>query len=914
MTMPVSCQDCGTHFLLSNGDVIGAACPGCGGTRMERDQPGGTNSDGDLRNMVDPGTGLDQGGNPLQEGIWANTDGGWQPYTRRDESFASVMSSFDTNPYEPLFDGKYEWQQKTAFLPALAPLLAPAAGMLLRRFGPSLLLGALRGQGNHAEQPEQALPGPAPTQMLAKTADIETPDSVPSVGDHDDPEAVDQQEFDAGDMSPAGNNPNLNGEAGGSQDMRGEDAVQQRLEFNDEDTIGDLHGALPKLLEYYHSDKSGLEDPIIRGLHEKINQRYPGYLEHADDESIEPLLQAMREPGGITSALVQPGMQPGMGFPQQQPLNPALPGQRPSLGHCENCGGTLDANGSCAQCGASNVGQIPQQGANPMGTGVLGVPTLGREAAVPMEPDQMSHEHEVPCMYCQSVGRLSDGTPCPMCHGTGTWQPTGHEPHDGYEGIADMGGVRDVATFADMAGVPFVQGPMGPRHQGAYHQGPITPEQQAAVADLLNQMGRGDEVSNMLLNPDQYIDLLQQVQNDNQTVPPTVDPNEQPPAQPAPPMDPSQMGMAPGGMPGPGGPMPPMMGKTAADNVAPRCPNCESATTGLINTDGACRCHKCNHIWDAENGVKEKISRVWKVSEDHDHGVNTDALPAADQERPEDVEQEQDSSLHWKDVTGAPLVVGQEYELHNPSYQIPDIVRVDAVKPDGITVTIAGEFSPDQQGGPEYTHDLSWEEVEMNNMTFVPSGGGDDTPPDPNAQQGDGPGQTVNTEPVETPDMNRGIRASVEDPNCPKCGFTHVTASMTSPTTKHFECYKCAHEWNENDEDEDIEIDPANREWLNGDSSPLEFSDRTLAMASSGTSRNIQDIAKRDPRNAEVRERLNKNAGARFSPREQREFIDEDGTARNADLLDLEGTHYEARFDSRARPDRVDDNYLALGL
>jgi hypothetical protein len=792
---------------------------------MERDQPGGTNSDGDLRNMVDPGTGLDQGGNPLQEGIWANTDGGWQPYTRRDESFASVMSSFDTNPYEPLFDGKYEWQQKTAFLPALAPLLAPAAGMLLRRFGPSLLLGALRGQGNHAEQPEQPMPGPAPTQMLAKTADIETPDSVPSVGDHDDPEAVDQQEFDAGDMSPAGNNPNLNGEAGGPQNMRGEDAVQQRLEFNDEDTIGDLHGALPKLLEYYHSDKSGLEDPIIRGLHEKINQRYPGYLEHADDESIEPLLQAMREPGGITSALVQPVMQPGMGFPQQQPLNPALPGQRPSLGHCENCGGTLDANGSCAQCGASNVGQIPQQGANPMGTGVLGVPTLG-----------------------------------------------------------------------------------------AYHQGPVTPEQQAAVADLLNQMGRGDEVSNMLLNPDQYIDLLQQVQNDNQTVPPTVDPNEQPPAQPAPPMDPSQMAMAPGGMPGPGGPMPPMTGKTAADNVAPRCPNCESATTGLINTEGTCRCHKCNHIWDVENGVKEKLSRVWKVAEDHDHGMNTDALPAADQQRPEDVEQEQDSSLHWKDVTGAPLVVGQEYELHNPSYQIPDIVRVDAVKPDGITVTIAGEFSPDQQGGPEYTHDLSWEEVEMNNMTFVPSGGGDDTPPDPNAQQGDGPGQTVNTEPVATPDMNQGIRASVEDPNCPKCGFTHVTASMTSPTTKHFECYKCAHEWNENDEDEDIEIDPANREWLNGDSSPLEFSDRTLAMASSGASRNIQDIAKRDPRNAEVRERLNKNAGAKFSPREQREFIDEDGTARNADLLDLEGTHYEARFDSRARPDRVDDNYLALGL
>jgi hypothetical protein len=43
--------------------------------------------------MVDPATQLDQGGNPLQEGVWANIDGGWQPKYKRDESFASVHAA-----------------------------------------------------------------------------------------------------------------------------------------------------------------------------------------------------------------------------------------------------------------------------------------------------------------------------------------------------------------------------------------------------------------------------------------------------------------------------------------------------------------------------------------------------------------------------------------------------------------------------------------------------------------------------------------------------------------------------------------------------------------------------------------------------------------------------------------------------
>src|SRR6476661_6989463 len=105
--MHVHCADCDHTFLLTpDGATQSVACPQCGGQRLERDQPSPTHSDGDLRNMVDPSTGLDQGGNPLQEGVWAQTDGGWQPRNKRDESFASVRTAFDFN------DGGFDFGEK----------------------------------------------------------------------------------------------------------------------------------------------------------------------------------------------------------------------------------------------------------------------------------------------------------------------------------------------------------------------------------------------------------------------------------------------------------------------------------------------------------------------------------------------------------------------------------------------------------------------------------------------------------------------------------------------------------------------------------------------------------------------------------------------------------------------------------
>jgi hypothetical protein len=107
---------------------------------------------------------------------------------------------------------------------------------------------------------------------------------------------------------------------------------------------------------------------------------------------------------------------------------------------------------------------------------------------------------------------------------------------------------------------------------------------------------------------------------------------------------------------------------------------------------------------------------------------------------------------------------------------------------------------------------------------------------------------------------------------CPKCDYGHVTSSYLSAEAVEYECFRCANKWVIAEDNTGVDEDEASRAWLNESSTEdeLGFDPRVLAMASAGQGRNIQDIAKKDPRNAEIRDRLNKNAGAKFSPREQK--------------------------------------------
>jgi hypothetical protein len=152
-----------------------------------------------------------------------------------------------------------------------------------------------------------------------------------------------------------------------------------------------------------------------------------------------------------------------------------------------------------------------------------------------------------------------------------------------------------------------------------------------------------------------------------------------------------------------------------------------------------------------------------------------------------------------------------------------------------------------------------------------------------------------------------------------------MSSVMSSPTSIFHECYRCGHTWETKEEDY-IDEHTAHRAWLLTDSGPggddfWAGYERARAGGNQGMSRNLGDIASRDSRYQAVKEHLDaakmeREAGKKFTPREQREFIEEQGVARNADRLDLTGTHYESHryLGDRVNPDNAPDEHLFMGM
>ena len=1080
--------------------------------------------------MVDPATQLDQGGNPLQEGIWANVDGGWQPRYKRDETFAKVASmklppsgiepqvhgmatphpegpgihngtlhwlhfldasingtpvrgnegplfdqyvkryepvqvsvhhpehleaaidaiqsphltsspstliyapklkatgqaifsgaipappgvnapppkappvmsyhnerSLSMDPYLPWYhqasverfegDGRApitltdeEFAERAATVKqAIAPLLALGGRILLAQAVGGLMRKAIGGQGNFLNQGQQYGPpqpqdmGPRPVSLVASEhtavghdAPVETPHSTPDLIEDHDPESVDQQEFNDGDMDPAFQNPNMDVGVGGLSQSDGEDAMKQKLEFrHDGDAVQQAEMLLPLILEFVHSDKSGLDNPQIKALHEALEKEIPGYLDHADedDEAVHKLLEELRKPEHV-HAMTRQGYSGEALMPANQ--NPQADFIQQALRMVQY----YEALGDHAS--AERYRQMAEQAGHHLGAGVY-QNTMLNPGQMQMGNQQMA----MPGTHANPVqpGGMPVSGRCMNCGGT--LNADGSCPQCGANAGANQQGIQQGQQQTPLGIMPSPYS-----HTAADHQGPVTSEQKELFAEYLTQQGRQNEVAAMMANPSVYAEEWAEFLN-RQTQPPTVDPTEQPPAPPPPAMDPSQMGQ----MPVPGMQIPQPTAKTAkpaqmGDTDNPRrCPRCTSATTSLMNPDGDIRCHRCGNVWNVEVTEDHPVVKShWIIKKAYPDALENDspnpvAAPAADATAPGDRSQQQDSSLSWQSTDGTPLQVGQIYEMHNPRYPIPDVVKVEQVKPDSVVVTMQGEYNspsdPQDANGPSYTHEIPLQEAQSEGLTFVPkdTGEGEDEQSQDQADQ-DGIGQTVNTEPTrQSPEVpyhasfqrfaplseydkyfggESGAAAkakasmikqygekkgeevfyatvnkkkgSVEESStdeCPKCQYGHVTSSYVSPEEIQYECFRCAHQWKVADKDEGSTLNPESRAWLNeSDSNDFDFDRVAQFAAKGGASRNLSDIAARDPRNAEIAARLNKNAGAKFSPREQREFIDEEGVARNADRLNLDGTHYvESAFDnSKARPDRVNDNYLGLGL
>lgn len=733
------------------------------------------------------------------------------------------------------------------------------------------------------------------THVLAAfvESDYETPASNPDVGvKHDDPEDVDQKEFNDQDKSPENPmNPNLQDSgASGEDEVRKEMDKPSQGQFSPESpAIQRMEMLMPLVEKYYHSDESGANDPMLQGLHEMLDAENPGYLTRADEEAADRFMQNRKKPehvrAGTVHEAIMPPMQQGnltaeqgaldpTGLnPSQQPQAPSSqtpPGGGAQQGHCPHCGGVTQADGSCPQCGAA-----------------------GPSAATPLPggPSQAVHP--------QTFAHL------------------------------DL-----LSTFVDSAN----------------HQGPVTPEQIAAVQQFLIQEGRVDEVPNVPLDPGnlEYAKILAEVQG-NPNVPPTVTPEEQ--TQPPPPQP-----QAPGGMPVPGmapgetggEPMQPMSSFlpdfTAADNIAPRCPNCGSGTTGLIgDEDHNARCHSCRHVWKIKDLVSDDnygqstISRV-ALRDERQHGgqandqANPIGVPAAQQEAPINQGGDEDSSLTWKDTAGAPLRAGQTYQMVNPSFALPDLVRVERVKPDGIDVTLLGPYANDpSQHDPNMLSSstpISKEDADLQQLTFEPveqSADDRNNEPPPGSQapgheQVPPSGQTTDEQAASTPEMS--AQSSVEN-DCPRCGHREFTSAMITPEATEHNCFFCGNDWvtEEKPLEHAAGIDLS---WLNEDDDEEDLSPRRAGMMQASVrSRSISDIAERDTRLRAVREYLDHEgserkqrvAGKHFTPREQRELIDEGGVARNSDMLDLDGTHYKSsKEQEKVNAENAPDSHLFLGI
>lgn len=822
-----------------------------------------------------------------------------------------------------------------AFLPALLGLgvgvegLAGAAAPFLMRgalmgAGSNMIQGLMGGGGNEGMNPQVMPAEERDVGVLGRVADMETPHTNP--GFHDDPDG-DPHQFKDQSHDPNPENPNLNGEAGGSQ--LGEDNVQGGFGPNSR-AMEKFNLLFPAVLHHYHSEQSGAHDPMIRELHEQMDRENPGYLDRVDDEqgaaAVQHLIEQLRDPGGVHAKVGAPVYQTTPMAPGQMMMGPqqmTLPQQQQQpgilhpeqVGNCQYCGGTVTADGTCPQCGAKN---------GPFGAQPGGIPSP--TATPPAGPG------------------------------------TGPNPI-----------------------MPFVGKVAGDT------QGPVSKEQQAAVAQLLIDTNRHDEIPTMLQRPELYADELAQVTQNDQTQPPPVDPNQTPPPQP--PMDPSQMGQMPvPGMsvpPGAGGSPSPYTGKIATPHPgAPRCPNCNSATTGFLKDDGTSDtdgiCHSCGKVWDLPDAKGVRTS-------DYENPV---ATPAADQQKAYDPSQDQDSSMTWVDADGDPIIEGQEYELFTSQYPIPDRVRIDQKKPDEIVYSTIGEFDPNPQdasGTLEYQNRISREEFQMQKYQFKKADGQDSDAGDQTLDQYADTSQAPQfTEPVGQPGIQpRGswtpegrvaihkhspmseydkhfggeagaaekAKAAMKkqygdekgeevfyatvnkkksgdittgkkptDSFCPKCASEHISSSMSSPTTTFHECYRCAHGWET--KEEGFETDGSQgRAWLMTGSGPAEDDfwqgyERAQKMGDAGGgSRSLAAAAARDPRLREISERLDGNrmareAGKRFTPYEQRNFIDERGTARNADKLDLTGTHYESHryLGDKANGANVPDAELFLGI
>lgn len=617
---------------------------------------------------------------------------------------------------------KIEAATKMALLPALAvgaaSLLGGSAakGIAGKLMGGALgsgIGGAIGGMLGIGGEGQAAPPPPIAALPPQYMSAFEHPSSNPNIPS-DDP-----KEFRDGEKGPLQSELDVN-DIGGTDSVEGlSNADGIPLDSPEGETFLSL---LPLILRFAESEEPGIDNPILKALDDMLEQQMPGYkdAEPNEDEAkiLDELLRTWKEDRGE-------------GKPAPDEIAPAE--------HVAN----------------NPIGYQPPQGPPAAG------PTPPTGIVTPPQPPQpggpSNPMSDAGCAHCGA--RIPSGQmQCPQCGGSITPGTMGM-PVDPSQAPGVGGGV---SSPLPAAGGIF-------SNRTADTQGPHNAEQIAAVAELLQEQGRAEEIPEMIRHPEAYAEELAQIQQ-TQTPPESLNEEIQPPPPPGmmpPGADPMMGGgMPPGGPPmGPPGGGPPMMAST-------------------------------------------KRAEIHHHEELHPH-EETLGVPAADQIAQEDVSQEQDTTHAWSTDEGEPLKVGQEYEMYATNYEIPDIVRITAVKPDSVEYALTGEYNMEQ------SVELDRQEAISDGITFRLVG------------TSDAEDEAIHNRDSTTP-VAPGEQHDLSSP-----GIVSSTA------------------------------------WLN---------DGTWEPT--------------------------KTAGKKYTPMEQREFIDEQGVARNSDKLKLEGTHYEAALSN------IEDDFL----
>ena len=403
---------------------------------------------------------------------------------------------------------------------------------------------------------------------------------------------------------------------------------------------------LPKVLHYATSDEDASEDPEMVELHEMLEQSFPGYLDHdevSDDDNVilQKIIELFDEDSNKDDHHIAAG--------------PVAPMPTPA------------------------PGQVPEP----------------NSAVVPASPNQMKE-------ICPWHGKVKiDSKGCESCSAIGAESgamqagknPTvqNRTPHDVYD--------------------PDRDGPLPRPQQQATskvatdHQGPHTKEQFIAVAELLEEEGREDEIVEMLREPRDYSEELAKIQGvqplttdaefDSQSNTPPVPaqegaaPNQ---GMPVPPMGGPAAGGAPGGGMQMGASMLKAAFKYSADNVAGKCPKCKGHSTKMIRQDGKCKCHSCGHTWidkhfEPSDGDSSNSSTTASYLSFND--LSAPDIDSHDFDDFDDIEEGHSSETQsWKDSNGEPLVEGQEYSMKSKKSDLDDRVRIVKINPDSIKITI----------------------------------------------------------------------------------------------------------------------------------------------------------------------------------------------------------------------------------